>query len=507
MNSHPPRTSVASRTYSLSEAAAQLGVNPKTLNRRMREHGIKPTHDHKDRRMKCITHGDLVTLAQVRKPKIYELASDVQNAAHTEQMRPLSESPKTHQPGNASARIPKEITELARMAIDLVDSAPSLLFPTADEIVVTFQGEADLFELATDSIRRSWHRALREATWRGWKIVHLIRQSPDQERTMRVVESLIRMHGISAGLYSPRYYSDSDDTVPASDFVVVPHRGILELTRPPSDRYVDHAELHKSGNRFDELLQHVRHVRDQCLPLTRPFHALSVEFSSAITDVDAHQSDRYLILNGLSDLTVPVELHRARERYLLDTFVDDVALKRQVTAITANRVLREQNFKRLVHHHRFRDMCPKRAIRSYVQSGEYAPDDWFHTMGCEPFGPDDIRSHLEHLIDRLRTYDNYELGLIEDEPIIDAFEYRTFRLVKSGHAVLLECEAATAEGVREEVDLQITEQEVVNGFFQHAENLWHDLGASNTDKRKVIEFLQKRLKELPPPGASRPEVR
>lgn len=517
-----PPAKAAARTYSLGEAADNLGVNSKTLTCWIKKHNIQPSIDPKDRRSRRITESELQRLSHITGRVLRDLPPELTAEQLAEEVRMLKEIIRIlvgdidrqgsvqrllqvinkggdpPAPAEVIHRPYSIITDIVGAAINLVETAPPLLFPHENEIIVTFLGETDLFHLASDSLRRSWRRVLQEASRQGWRIVHLIRQTPDLERTMRVVEGLIHMLGMSAGLYHPLYYTAPDGTDPCSDFIIVPNHGMLELTR--QGRYIDAAHPHPVGERYDALYQQVRELRNKSKPLITRYHPLSVDFSRAITEVDAHESDRYLVLNGLSDLMVPGWIHEKRAEFLKAKFPDDVEVARKVTGITKNRGDRTHNLTRLVEQHLFRDICPKAAIQQYARSGEYAPDDWFRKMGCEPLTPHQVRAHLSHLIDRLTRWDNYQLGLIDDRSQVEPSEYRAFWLVKSQHAVLLECEATTASGTSEEIDLQISEEEVVRGFFKHAEDLWRDLGRANTDKREVIRFLEAQRDRIPADG-------
>lgn len=520
-------------THSLSDAAAQLGVDPKTLTRWLTKQDMQPIIDPADRRIRRITDAQLKRLSRIKNRALpgtspestweqlaeqvralQETVYSLQETVHTlhgaierrgsvpRLLQVLSDGTNAPIQGNIAPPSVSTINGILDAAIALVETAPPLLFPHENELIFTFLGETDLLDLASDSLRRSWRRVLQEASRQGWRIVHLIRQTPDLERTMRIVEGLIHMLGISAGLYNPLYYTATDAMDTCSDFVVVPNHGMLELTR--RGRYIDNAHPHPVGERYHALYNYVRELRDKSKPLITRYHPLSVDFSRAITHVDAHESDRYLVLNGLSDLTVPGWIHRERAHFLNSTYPNDVELARKVTGITENRRLRALNFTHVVEHHLVRDICPKAAIQGYIISGEYAPDDWFRKMGCEPLTSAQIRAHVKHLIDRLNRWDNYQLGLIDDHSQIEPFEYRAFWLVKAKHAVLLECEATTAAGTNEEIDLRISEEEVVRGFFKHAENLWRDLGRANTDKRDVIRFLEAQRDRIPP-DSSQPE--
>src|SRR6185437_4895924 len=102
------------------------------------------------------------------------------------------------------------------------------------------QGEVDLFGRSA-RMRLAWRQTLLEAIRRGWRITHLIRQTPDVDRSLYIAEGLIDMLGAPDKLYSPHYVSASLPNAASSDLIIVPGKAAIEMTRSQGGRYVDGA--------------------------------------------------------------------------------------------------------------------------------------------------------------------------------------------------------------------------------------------------------------------------
>lgn len=129
-----------------------------------------------------------------------------------------------------------------------------------------------------------------------------------------------------------------------------------------------------------------------------------------------------------------------------------------------------------------RHICSESAVR---RRELYGRDDWAVIIGGQRAAPQDayVRQRIEDVVELLETYGNYELALVKDEDAPEGL-FTTWWEVKAGHAVILE---AWPQGV--EVDLEITEPSLVEGFQEYAQSIWRTLPADSKNKKKVIERL------------------
>jgi hypothetical protein len=507
--------------HSLQQAAGFLGVSPKTLKKWMKADGIDHVEDDKDKRKRPVRAYDVELLARKHRralpvdvsPSRLSLESLAARVDDLERGLQLFREEISRLQGHPVEKLLRlmgggavdglhilhrppvdKIRAIIRGAIKTIDAAPYLLIPRSREIFITSQAETDLFDLVP-ALRQEWWRALQDAIARGWTIVHLIRQTNDSERMLALVEDVIQLLDSSPGNYVPCFLPQLAPDIAAREFVIVPGVGMLEMYSSEAQGYVDVAEHYVPGERFGHLLGLVTSWRDQSSSLITSYPALSVAFTQAIARVDGHEGERGLVMNGLSDLTVPFSLHEARADLLKRQ--GDLEKAEKAREILAWRKTRATAFEQQVVTWHFRDICPMRAINRYVQSGEYSPDDVFRALGCDALDGEQRKVHLEHVIWRLREFPNYELGLVDIRGI-DLSIYQKFWLVKTGYSVLLEGRSSNLSDPTAEQDLEITEPRVVEAFARFfSEHLWDRLPPQHRSKQWVIEWLTRQMAEIP----------
>jgi hypothetical protein len=511
---------------SLTEAAQWLGITPRTLAYWLRQADIQAKSDGPDRRERTITLDELRQVAALHRRPLVVSRADLSVESLAARLEILEQSfhllqrkveqmggglaervlrsvrsigsDRIEQASNAAAYPAiKDVQVIVQAAIDLVNTAPPESASQSREIIVTFQGETDIFDLVP-LLRREWRLALGRAMHRGWRVAHLIRQTEDLARAMTVAEDLMQLLTGPRGAYLPMFMPPSTTTSPSpAEFVVVPEVGVLEL-RSSTGRYIDVAIHHQPGRRFEMLYANFRRLREASTPMVTLYPSLSVEFSRIVAESENVDGNRYLLMDGLSELTAPLSVHRERGASFLAQTTDH-DMRQKMEALLAVRAQREAIFERQIQRWQYRDMCPMQAIRHYIQTGIYSPDDIFAALGCPPLTPAQRVAHLTHLIHRLENCPNYELGLV-DENVYDTGMYQTFWLVKAGHSVFLECQSRTAEGNGEEIDLAISNARIVDAFQEHYYRLWAQLVPVNRDKRHVIAWLKAQLAEIPQRG-------
>jgi hypothetical protein len=234
---------------------------------------------------------------------------------------------------------------------------------------------------------------------------------------------------------------------------------------------------------------------------------LSPSFSVALTRVEKQEGDRYLVMDGLSESTIPLSIHDERAtvlRELLRQHSHPGAREdaQFVDQILANRKERDEGIAQYLRRFRYRDICPKRALLRLVSDGIYSLDDSLLQVAARWLSPEQIETvkmtipqriaHLEALVERLRTHRHYELILLEDE---EAAICRTYYLAKARYAVLLEYWRPRPDGTKEQVDIEINEPAIVRAFYDNP--LWaHYAALPAGHKERVIAFLEEQLEVL-----------
>lgn len=512
--------------FSFGDAAYWLGHSEKTVSGWIKGGDIAWNRDPKDKRRNVIHLDGLIHLASVKRimlPPEFWSRANAGGAGGTHGAYPGAHpvedlfrggsfgAPTVAYVTNAGAGIGASIDRAVRRAIAFVDAGQPVLFLGMGDIIITSVAPIDLFSVASESLREEWLEALRRAYVRQQRrILHLIALDADLKRTVRVVKMMIPSLARIGALYHPARTKDAGGAL--SDLVIIPDRGILELRISRGGQLECEVHEHACGNdRYSEIMEQVKGWKKGAAALVTNYPVGdSYRFQQAIARLEAQPGHRCLVMNGLSDLSVPSAIHFARARALESrlsratvTSAGASRLRQDVPmSIYRTRKERERAFDEIIAQYEVRDVCPIQAVRRYTHNGSYSPHDWFTSNGCGVLEPADRKGHLRHIVERLTTprYDNYHLALIDRFDQIDPSIYRTFWLVKEGRGVLLEAvgheNTATAPAVAVELNLEINDEAIVEGFYSYSLELWERIHRSHKHRRWVITTLEKRIREI-----------
>jgi transcriptional regulator with XRE-family HTH domain len=385
----------------------------------------------------------------------------------------------------ANNRIIYGTEETMQAAIHLLQSVPKLDAPHSQQIVITWQGSRSIIDTIGDSkIRERWVAAFTTVLDRGWDIVHLVHVS-DLRKAHLIMLNILALLG-RRGLYVPRLLPAQPETNDEQrDYVVVLGKGALELVGVESAIYHDAHE-----DDIEVLWTRVTALREASLRVYNMYpRRMMPDFMDAIARVDEQPGDRYLVMNGLSESTVPLNLHADRAKLLISRGGAAADFARHAMQ---TRMEREQAIRRQLAVWRYRDICPRQAIQREVDTGIYSLDDAFLEFDIPALSREQTITHFNALIDRLMEYENYELILLPDSEV----DYcRTFYLAKAGYEVLLESWRPGSDGMSEEIDIEVTDPTIVQAFYDNP--AWGSyLRPSRKRKQDVIRFLRKQVSVL-----------
>jgi hypothetical protein len=516
---------------SLDEAAHALNMSRSTLIRWLKIGSIECIIPNGDRRRKQLTREQLQDVAAIsgRPIRHSDLGELEQRQSELERRQTelermvsvLWENHESRQLSNQAASVPIELVATSQesqvastyslavdarqgldLAIQFLEEATRHSRGSEAKIVfITFLSEKDSFILAP-TLRREWLRALRKVLESGWHIVHLIRSNQDPDRALGIVEDVIELAGISEH-YWPIYVSENQVITPDGkswEVIVILDVGALELSSSQDPRYLDKHEMHGPSERYEELRDMVENMRFGGAPLLEIYPKMSVQFSDAIARADEQSGDCGLFLNGLSELTVPLRIHDDRAKVLLKSGGGEHQRIRKLLESRKRRVLSVEDRLRQSEGaskgaYCIRHIYPMGAVRRYIETGIYSPDDIFFELGADPLSPQQRREHLENVITWLRTYKNFHLGLLDDDKNRED-SFRTFWMVKSKSCVLMETGRGTKR-IGGAVDIEIKDPITVQASYEHFMHLWGQLDSWNTEKSNVIAWLETQIRHIP----------
>lgn len=381
---------------------------------------------------------------------------------------------------------------VAAAAIRLVRYAAEPSASADGPIIITWLRDNDLFA-SVPHLWAGWQAALRAAIESGRTIMHLVRHSRQRAKAPIIVDYIRTLLGTSSAraLYTPIIVSQLDQGGLPDECVLVPGHGALVVEATESATATI-ARLEPPGGRFDALYAATMKLREAGTPVYKDvWPRPSSGFLEAITRAEQASGSRYLLMNGLSESTVPIASHEWRAHAIMAQKGVDVA---RIQSLLAHRKVRAAALARTLTTYRVRDFCPSRAIGAYVETGVYSSDDALLQLAVEPIymGHAHIERHLDYLLARLMINTRYQLILLDDS---EAELCRSFCMVKYDTAVLLECWLLTPTGERQQIDIEITEPSIVKALSR--DPFWTERAADeDAERRRSVEVLRSSLRHL-----------
>lgn len=400
------------------------------------------------------------------------------------------------------------IIQLIRAAetvpIEQITSNEQATSNNRSSIRITFQGERGVFASAPD-LREEWLDALRVALEYGWDIIHLVNPNEHVQRMITMVEGALKLLG-TRGNYEPRYSThDMGAISSARDFIIVPGVGALELYASQQDEFVNLAVFSPPGEHMQDLIDYFDLLKRRSKLLLKSYEPCSLEdekafeYDKALTQCYKSEGDRFLVIDGLSEVTAPLWIHEKRATRVQP---EDEKKARLLLGQRKQRIdaFREQ-VERGVYH--FFDICTQRAVRCLVEEGIYAPDDWFASKGIVE-ERDERKEHIKSIL-ALLDNPNYELALLDDTELEIC---RTSWLIKGDHTLLLETwhpitrtntiqeDSQRDETPPGEIDLIIQEPTLVQAFRSHFLSIWKNIPSQNKSKVAIRKWLEGQLKQI-----------
>jgi hypothetical protein len=142
-----------------------------------------------------------------------------------------------------------------------------------------------------------------------------------------------------------------------------------------------------------------------------------------------------------------------------------------------------------------RDICAMQSIKDIVQHGWYLENAQIRPTKGAPVA--ERRQHLENMIDVLRRYSHFQLALLDEE---EARELKVTRETMwealSAERVLINACSIDSDDQPVYVDITLNEPSIVAGFVNYYESLWQRIAQEHRDKKWVIAWLEKQLRDI-----------
>lgn len=405
-------------------------------------------------------------------------------------------------------------------AAELVEAAAKQEPGRGDEVVFSLGGLGRAPGMAHQDAVLHWQRALRMAMARGWDVVNLARlHARSEARPIALVTEMLELLGY-AGRYQPYSLPSTQGGVVPDGFVIVPGQGALHFLATQQESALDAATLYTDADQVAFLRDHAHVLLAQATPILKLYRGDSpsptsgrpqpdsIRYDFARTRAATRPGDRFLVKNGLSILRIPNSIFAGWVRRLSSVADDNWA--DWIPTLVENRLQRVAAFNEQVRRWRFIDLCSKPAIERMVSTGTYGLDQPVHgevpqrqgifrliDASDVPATPDERAAILRSVVDLLRTYPNYELGLLDDPAAQEAAEtYWEVKGIEGDAVLLLDTWCLTGAG-SVEINLEIGKVEVVEAFRGYFLSIWEGLVPEHREKERVIAWLVAQIDRIP----------
>lgn len=498
--------------YSLKAAASQLQISVSTLRRRLQQHpDIVATIDEKGRLRLCDEQiGEL--RARVHRSRGSVAPPRAQRSGKSSSTSSGPRRPR-HKPTRAahSRALDRPVCALqphggawsgaACEAIHIIDQSASLpADPLPDDATIRIYSETDLFG-PNAQLYEMWVNAVRGALRRGWRVGHIMPLPATEDEAMAIVEHLIlKLVGFN-GRYELYFLTAPARPGTPPEYLLVPEYAGVEFTAPDapswlapgSERFAAlTAEWDRASADSGQQSRRVLHLVDR-FPT-----ASSYTFFKRIAQAEANHSVRCMLMHGLSDVLVPIEIHQ--DRATRARGVGGTAI--QIDNILRQKEARVPHFQDQLKQGYIWDACSREGILRFVRDGTISSTDINHMPpGTPSLTEKERRATLDNLIRLLRSHRHrFHLCVLDDEHPADHTWQRAQWMVKAGDRVLIETCSDGGDAGRMQKDIEIEESIMVQGFLRYFRSaIWNrtpyawrldDCTRTSWSSSRVITWLE-----------------
>lgn len=377
-------------------------------------------------------------------------------------------------------------------AIALIEAAPTPPAPGQREIQMTYQGHRTLDRFGDHM--NWWLSALRAALQNGYDISHLVTIDGSEARSERMVEHVLRLTG-TVGSYRPRFFWRYGSLRYPYEMVIVPEVGAMICLGTGHDGQVDSALLLEDPREVELLRAHFGALATETKPLTNAHSRPEDKFRylNTLLQMEEREGEAFLAAGGLCSHTAPYSWFREGSNWVRRMPAWGAPDPSWMIELQKRR---SDAFFRNVATYRHCTICPKSAIvRLAVEGkgGHHAP----YTIVAR----EDRLSQLENVIALLRTFDRYELALLNESEERDHI-VAGFLEVKRGSrgddaVLLLEAYSPAGDGAVGGKVIEALEPTLCAAFRHYLADLFdHRISPPSRDKREVIQFLEAQIRRI-----------
>ncbi|HEX6819574.1 MAG TPA: hypothetical protein VF120_14455 [Ktedonobacterales bacterium] len=415
-------------------------------------------------------------------------SSRAPNGAHTPSLRGSREQ------STGAGGVVRGRSAAMQFVLRLIEQAPgpreSSIDSAENTIVVTSLEHGEWNDVDRGEYLQRWVQVVRAAVQRGWHICHVVRLDQRSPRSLAFAQLVLQLVG--AGRFTMLYVHAPELAVAPRELAIIPGVAAVVLLATQNTHAVDSALVLEQPDQIEVMQAFFTQMKARARPLVQTWPPKEwADFDTLRLQEQERFGGHVLVKDGLSLITEPPSWSSPGSSWARRTGHSGDALD----TLIANRVHRIHSFESHVEHSQYRDICPMKAIERLVREGEYHADD----AGKErlPTPVEERIEHLERVIGLLRTRDNYQLALVDDNedahiPILP----NRFWEVAGNMRLFTSVPLADQEGQRIHTGVMIAESTIVGAVQGYFDGLWEGIGLRHRERTFVISWLEDQLASL-----------
>ncbi|KOA20144.1 hypothetical protein CLHOM_13400 [Clostridium homopropionicum DSM 5847] len=375
-------------------------------------------------------------------------------------------------------------------ALDILENIPKYPEGKDDTILITLNSNMDILDNFKE-FNIKWKKVLHKILKNGWKIVYLVKLNNNIKRTIKIIEYM--QLSLYTGRYDIYYYKDSSLGFMGNELIVVPNVGALYCFSSKLKNQVDSAFLFKSKESIEILSGHFFQLFSSAKPLLKSYNwQKTTQLHHTFIEAEETLGDKYVFKGDINTITLPLDLYK---KYLKLTKKTNEEIKEHLFLHKR----RLDAFEAQIKYYKFKDIFFKESIENLVKEKIYSFDPYF-ILDDITLDYNDIKCHLENIINMLEKYENYEIALVNKKDFENIS--KICWMVKENNGVFIQklndniISPYSSYNCNENVDLLISEAEVVDAFIRYFLSMWSSLPSANKDKKKVIKWIKSQIELL-----------
>jgi hypothetical protein len=400
--------------------------------------------------------------------------------------RGVKSSPST--PVEGAVRGPRAALEAA---IEMLATAPS---PRSldQTIQLTWQGEGAL-DPFNPPFGIDWVYEMRGALARGWRVKHIWRLNRDISRSVTLVQTMLDLVG--AGAYESFFIPKHETLQTPYDMLIVPDHAAALYFATADGSTVDSAVVTRDPAQIALYSAHFELLAKSAQPLMESYPRRLVGLFDKVQAESALRSPgRLFVKYSPSLMTEPAAFNN--ETSFVAERMRDMGFTG--AALTQRLERRRERLMALLAHAETtdcRDICTMQAIEDIVERGWYLENAQIRPTKGAPVA--ERRQHLENAIAVLERYPHFQLGLLDDGEARELKVTReTMWEILGEERVLINACSIDSDDLPVYMDITLNEPNIVAAFVNYYESLWQRIAHTHRDKKWVIAWLKKRLRDL-----------